>query len=140
MPVSPGPTPPRPAGETADIAGYRWDPDSEPDWRPLEQVARICHEHPTLPHVDPDGFMYMGQFVHPTRHTIVMYKHIATRRYLNLDHAGHAYAVRLQPECFLPGFDVDADCRVLGDLASAIARVQGLTHARPPARRQPLAL
>ena len=117
---------------------YVYDDAAEPDWRPLEQVARICRDHPALPDLDPDDFMYMGRYVHPpTRHEVLAYKHLVTRRYLHLDHAGHAYTVRLQPECLLPGFDVDVVCRVRGDLTSAVEHTLDLAPEQPPRHRGP---
>lgn len=50
----------------------------EPDWGPLEKV---------LPYKHCAGFMFMGYVGH-----VRLYKHGFTRRYLNLDPEGNAYA------------------------------------------------
>ena len=64
-------------------------------WAPLESVARISRLSDELPSFHAAEFMYMGAVQHerdgPTIH---LYKHRDTRRYLNLDDAGRAYAYR----------------------------------------------
>lgn len=40
---------------------------------------------------DPDDFMIMGRLVRQGRPDIVLYKHVETRLYLNLDDAANAY-------------------------------------------------
>ena len=88
---------PGPPAQPATGAGYGYDHTTAPDWRPLEQLARVCRDNPELARLDPDDFMYMGRAAHPTRPPILHYKHILTRRYLYLDGAGHAYAPRRNP-------------------------------------------
>lgn len=57
-------------------------PDCE--FRPLEQFASV------IDGVSVDDFMFMGTTnVGPV--TVSLFKHCDTRRYLNLDAAGHAY-------------------------------------------------
>ena len=64
----------------------------EPDWRPLEAVARLSRVTDALPAIDECDFMYMAYVEEPsTALRIYLYKHIETRRYLNLDDGGHAY-------------------------------------------------
>ncbi len=53
----------------------------EPDWGPLH--AALCLEH-------CNGFMWMYR-TEWEGETIEHYKHGITRRYLHLDHSGHAY-------------------------------------------------
>ncbi len=53
----------------------------EPDWDPL---------HAVLPLKYCNGFMWMHRTERETG-TIEHYKHGITRRYLHLDHGGHAY-------------------------------------------------
>jgi hypothetical protein len=63
-----------------------------PTWTPLEQVAALCRSDPDLPNVHAAEFMYMGAVANAgKRLTIHLYKHIRSRRYLNLDDAAHAY-------------------------------------------------
>ena len=63
-----------------------------PDWRPLVAVARLSRTSDVLLSLDEQDFMYMAaaSSVH-CAFTIHLYKHQETRRYLNLDDAGHAY-------------------------------------------------
>jgi hypothetical protein len=53
----------------------------EPDWDPLHAVLPLKH---------CDGFMWMHR-TEQDGETIEHYKHGITRRYLHLDHHGHAY-------------------------------------------------
>lgn len=71
----------------------RLDLDSAPTWKPLEELAEMVWRHPHLPQFHPGEFMYMAA-LHGVRRrvTVHLYKHIDTRRYLNLDDRGHAYA------------------------------------------------
>jgi hypothetical protein len=64
----------------------------EPDWGPLVAVARLSRSSDVMPSLDECDFMYMGAVssVHDAL-DIHLYKHRETRRYLNLDEAGHAY-------------------------------------------------
>lgn len=67
----------------------------EPDWAPLEKLARLVAQAPQLPQFHPMEFMYMAELRGDHRHvTIHLFKHIDTRRYVNLDNGGHAYAYR----------------------------------------------
>ena len=64
----------------------------EPVWAPLEAVARISNSCTELPSFHPGEFMYMYAVCNRRKGlTIHLYKHMDTRRYLNLDDAGHAY-------------------------------------------------
>jgi hypothetical protein len=60
-------------------------------WAPLERVARLVVGVPAYQFFDLDDFMLMVRLVRPPRPAITLYKHRHTRRYLNLDDAGHAY-------------------------------------------------
>lgn len=113
---------------------YRRDHDAAPDWRPLEQVARACRDHPALPDLDPDDFMYMGRIVHPTQRPIHLYKHVLTRRYLNLDPAGHAWAFTPTPASGALPY------RPKRDLASVVAWVQGGVTPLPAPTTEPPSL
>lgn len=73
------------------MAYYVLDAETLPVWAPLEQVARISAIDPGLPAIEPRDFMYMAQMRARGRPPIHLYKHIETRRYLNLDDGGHAY-------------------------------------------------
>ncbi|MEY2431385.1 MAG: hypothetical protein QOC92_1110 [Acidimicrobiaceae bacterium] len=75
------------------------DFDGDAVWAPLEAVARIARQSPELSSFHEGEFMYMGA-VHNERKglTIHLYKHRDTRRYLNLDDAGHAYAYRYRED------------------------------------------
>lgn len=61
-------------------------------WAPLEAVARLARQDPALPSFHEAEFMYMCAVVNKRKRLqIHLYKHRDTRRYLNLDDAGHAY-------------------------------------------------
>jgi hypothetical protein len=64
-----------------------------PDWTPLERLSCLVRQCPDLPQFHPAEFMYMAA-VRRARPDLVihLYKHVDTRRYLNLDDAGHAYS------------------------------------------------
>lgn len=64
-----------------------------PEWGPLQRFAATVWARQELRQFHPDEFMYMAAVHggHPPV-TVRLYKHIDTRRYLNLDDAGHAYA------------------------------------------------
>ena len=65
------------------------------EWAPLEAVARVARQDPDLPSFHEAEFMYMGAVTsNRKRLRIHLYKHRDTRRYLNLDDAGHAYEYR----------------------------------------------
>lgn len=61
----------------------------EPNWVPLERLAEVAAAAGQA--VDPDDFMWMGSGASATGERIELYKHYATRRYLNVDAGGHAY-------------------------------------------------
>jgi hypothetical protein len=61
----------------------------------VEAVARLVRSRPELPAFHEGEFMYMATVVRPRQDVrIHLYKHYDTRRYLNLDDGGHAYAYR----------------------------------------------
>ena len=79
-------------------------------WAPLEALARMRPDLNAL-----RDFMFMGHASARTGTLICLYKHADTRRYLNLDHAGHAYAYDGR------GDNGQAAYVPMPDLASAIA-------------------
>jgi hypothetical protein len=111
---------------------FRYDVDAPPDWAPLERLAELCTGRPDLPDVDPDQFMHMGRAVHRGRPPVMLYKHIFTRRHLNLDHMGHAFTVTAaappSPERL---DDMRVVCRPFNDLASALAWVHRADERMP---------
>jgi hypothetical protein len=65
------------------------------DWEPLEAVSRLACSDPTLPSFHEAEFMYMGAVTNERKRLrIHLYKHRDTRRYLNIDDAGHTYEYR----------------------------------------------
>jgi hypothetical protein len=54
-------------------------------WAPLEGFARA------VPEVDPTEWMFMGVCEDDGHPPLWSYKHIDSRRYLQLDQAGHAW-------------------------------------------------
>lgn len=63
----------------------------DPNWRPLEALARHARESSDLPSFHEGEFMYMASARSQDGRTIHLYKHRDTRRYLNLDDQGDAY-------------------------------------------------
>jgi hypothetical protein len=64
--------------------------DGGPNWKPLEQLSDLSTGQ-------IDEFMWMG-FVQHDGVRIEQYKHLSTRRYLNLDADGTAYRIRVWGE------------------------------------------
>ena len=61
-------------------------------WAPLDAVGRVIAGEPRFRFFDLGDFMVMARVVRrPRRPDVLLYKHGYTRRYLNLDDAGHAY-------------------------------------------------
>ena len=97
----------------------------QPCWEPLERVAELTVVSPDLPVIDPGHFMYMARLQSPGQPDLNLYKHYYTRRYLNLDDAGHAYVFagesparrRRQP------FEDAGRYEPLPDLLTALARL-----------------
>ena len=58
---------------------------------PLHMVERIVGAHPDGCYFDVDHFMICGSLLRRERPDIFLYKHSFTRRYLNVDEAGHTY-------------------------------------------------
>lgn len=104
-------------------------------WEPLDLVVRLCRQRPELPQPRAEHFMYMGRLeAARIGHTVHLYKHLDTRRYLCLDAAGHAFRLNASP----PGErhsgawelvarrrhpDPMSGCRPVRDLASALRTV-----------------
>jgi hypothetical protein len=64
-----------------------------PLWAPLEGVALVARSRADLPSFHEGEFMYMATlFSAPDDLRLHLYKHFDTRRYLNLDVEGRAYA------------------------------------------------
>jgi hypothetical protein len=71
----------------------RFDDPVEAVWQPLEAVARVARSSAHLPPFHEGEFMFMGAVSNARKRLdVYLYKHRDTRRYLNLDVAGHAYA------------------------------------------------
>jgi hypothetical protein len=114
---------------------YCFTVEAEPDWAPLEQLCRLCRASPKLPPLDPGEFMYMGRVGAARRPPIHLYKHVYSRRYLNLDDAGHAFRIqwRLRPGA---GDIAVATCQPHRDLLSALG-VLDLGAVCKRSRRRP---
>jgi hypothetical protein len=72
-----------------------WHPpegsDHDPTWwHVLERVALLSRESESVLTFAACEFMFMGR-EDRRRRRIWLYKHVATRRYINLDDEGHAY-------------------------------------------------
>lgn len=99
------------------------DLDAEPVWQPLEAIAGISDRSTGLPCLHMDRFMYMAAVANRRKHLRVhLYKHIDTRRYLNIDDAGHAYAF-WRPPADDTNLDDAGGYRAYRSLADAIGHV-----------------
>jgi hypothetical protein len=63
------------------------------DWTPLERFCELAATR-GVTGLDADDFMWMGCRDSAAGVTVQLYKHIDTRRYLNLDASGHAHVWR----------------------------------------------
>ena len=73
----------------------QFDLSGEGVWEPLEAIARLSRDSPGLRPIHEGEFMYMGAVRDERKRVAIhLYKHIDTRRYLNVDDDGHAYAYR----------------------------------------------
>lgn len=85
---------------------------------PLHMVERVVAALPDGRYFDVDHFMIMGKVLRRDRPHIILYKHVFTRHYLNLDEAGHSYRYHA------PRSDSgNGQYRRDRDLAAAIRRV-----------------
>jgi hypothetical protein len=77
--------------------------DNDPEWwQVLERVAAFTQASDTLSTIAACEFMFMGR-QDGRRRRIWLYKHIGTRRYLNLDDEGHAYRYAPPADLSKPG-------------------------------------
>ncbi len=83
----------------------------EPDWGPLHAAIPIEH---------CNGFMWMQRFAW-NGEVVESYKHGITRRYINLDHRGHAYLYR-------DGEYVDVPVGIAVELVFADLSLMGATR------------
>ncbi|MDP9092652.1 MAG: hypothetical protein M3N95_06835 [Actinomycetota bacterium] len=62
-------------------------------WRPIERVALLERQGRGPRSINETKFMFLGTALDPTSEVAIhLYKHYDTRRHLNLDDAGRAYA------------------------------------------------
>jgi hypothetical protein len=94
----------------------------EPTWAPLEKLRELAGERTDIDPPDVEAYMYMGAVVDEDRIvTIHLYKHQLTRRYLNVDDAGHAYVYAGSADEHFRRVFYDQ----LHDLAAAVDWAQG---------------
>jgi hypothetical protein len=67
------------------------------NWVPLERFIAVAVSHGI--HFEADDFMWMGRCVLASDAVVDLYKHVETRRYLNLEAARHAYRYRPADRC-----------------------------------------
>lgn len=72
--------------------------DEETAMNPLKVIEQRCHERPlwdpilkVMPEKNVAQFMFMGEVLCESGTRIFLYKHIWSRRYINLDQQGQAY-------------------------------------------------
>jgi hypothetical protein len=108
------------------LYSYREANDGRPDWAPLVAIAQRTAARANVPTIKPDDFMWMcamesldgGAPLH-------LYKHIDTRRYLNVDTDLRMYAWvdDLDDDLMQPAAELVVHYRRLGGLAWAIERL-----------------
>ena len=77
--------------------------ENDPEWwSVLERVALLTQQSDSLPTFAACEFMFMGR-QDRRRRRIWLYKHVATRNYLNLDDEGHAYRYVAPADLDKPG-------------------------------------
>jgi hypothetical protein len=117
----------------------RIDSCSPPDWSPLERVAEVCRVGAGLPPLDPADFLYMACAVTAGGLRVHLYKNRYSRRYLNLDEAGHAYRYVVERRRNRPV--TTARYEPLPDLRGALRRAVGqlpvALRAAPPSPARP---
>jgi hypothetical protein len=66
--------------------------DDEPTWAPLERLRSLVASAPHVAAPEVENFLYMGRVESDDGTvTIYLYKHVRTRRYLNVDETCRAY-------------------------------------------------
>jgi hypothetical protein len=102
------------------------------DWKPLERFCELAASR-GVTGFDADDFMWMGWRDSPAGVPVQLYKHIDTRRYLNLDASGHAYVWRSGDDNYhLTSPAAAIDC-VTGPGSSTAVAVAAGWSARPAA-------
>jgi len=109
------------------LYSYREVNDDVPDWGPLQAIAQRTAQRADLPTIEVGDFMWMCEMASADDGApLHLYKHIESRRYLNIDTdlRMYAYVDTLDDD----DFDVPADqlvvhYRRLGGLAWAIERL-----------------
>lgn len=71
-------------------------------WKPLGDVAALTQASESLHAIAMCEFMFMGR-ADSRRRRIWTYKHVATRRYINIDDAGHTYRYVAPADLDKPG-------------------------------------
>jgi hypothetical protein len=106
-----------------------------PEWfRPLEQLAELVACEPALPQVNPDHFFYAARILrdgHPDLHA---YRHVGTRKYINVDDAGDLWRFARTDE---HGIAVYTKYEAIEDAVEAAELRRGnllTTHLRSGAR------
>jgi hypothetical protein len=84
--------------EAVAVHGPFEEEDDEKAMSPLKVIEQRCPDGPhwdpllkVLPEKTVAQFMFMGEVLCESGTRIFMYKHIWTRRYINLDQQGQAY-------------------------------------------------
>jgi hypothetical protein len=109
------------------LYSYREVNDDRPDWGPLQAIAQRTAQRADVPTIEVGDFMWMCEMASADGGApLHLYKHIDSRRYLNIDTdlRMYAYVDDLDDDAF----DVPADrlvvhYRRLGGLAWAIERL-----------------
>ena len=87
--------------EGGTVHGPSAEDDDQKAMNPLKVIEQRCPDRPlwgpllkVLPEKTVAQFMFMGEVLCESGTRIFLYKHIWTRRYMNLDQQGQAYQFR----------------------------------------------
>jgi hypothetical protein len=90
-----------------------------PDWfGPLERLAEMVRQNPDVPEINPDHFMFSALVRRRGVGDLYVYKHLATRRFLNVDENLHVWRYTSSDRVGYRRY------QELGNVAEALAAVE----------------
>jgi hypothetical protein len=98
------------------------DPVAADAFRPLEELAARAAGDARLPAVDPDHFLYTARIERPGFPVLHVYRHIATRRFVNVDEAGQLWRYTGSDKV---GSDRYSPCDTIADALAAAELFRG---------------
>lgn len=114
-------------------------PSGDPliDWVPLERFCELAATR-GVTGLDADDFMWMGCRNSSGGVPVQLYKHVDTRRYLNLDATGHAYCWHSSDDSYQLTALAAAIDWLTGPASSSAATVTAGWSARPAGPHDPV--